>query len=222
MAELSAWTMFIRAIGSPLAGGGRGRRRVARLALRLAQRAQLALLRLEVGRHLLEDVLEHRQRIERWSAGEGSVALGLLPGRADVSIELLLEPCVPLLGPLAERDEALLEARDRISERPRAPFLLGTVARRIVAGRVRAGPVGHELDERRAAALAGALRGPLGHRIHGEKIVAVDADTGDAITRPALCEGLMLAAGETLEGGDGPLIVYQVENHRRLVHGRER
>src|SRR5215467_8640701 len=187
MAELSAWTMFMRAIGSPLAGGGRRRLAAARLALGLAQRPQLLLLRLEVGWHLPEDVLEHRQRIERGTAGERAVALGLLPGGVDVGLELLLEPRVPLLGPLAQGDQVLLQSRDRIAEGPGAPLLLGAVFRGIVAGRVRAGPVGHELDERRPAAVAGALRGPLGHRVHGEKIVAVDADAGDAVTRAALC-----------------------------------
>src|SRR5215472_485425 len=207
MAELSAWTMFMRAIGSPLAGGGRRRLGAARLALRLAQLTQLLLLRLEVGRHVLEHVLEHRQRIERGAAGERAVALGLLPGGVDVGLELLLEPRVPLFGPLAEGDQVLLQARDRIAERPGAPLFLGTVLRGIVAGRVRAGPVGHELDERRAATLAGALRSPLGHRIHGEKVVAVDADARDAVAGTALRKGLVLTAGESLEGGDGPLIV---------------
>src|SRR5689334_6911377 len=88
MAELSAWTMFMRAMGSPLAGSGRGRRRAARPALRLAQLAQLALLVLEIGRHFLEDVLEHRERIERGTAGERPVALGFLPAGADVGVEL--------------------------------------------------------------------------------------------------------------------------------------
>src|SRR5262249_11257008 len=161
MAELSAWTMFMRAIGSPLAGGGRRRLGAARFALRLAQCAQLLLLRLQVGRHVLEHVLEHRQRIERGTAGERAVALRLLPGGVDVSVELLLEPRVPLFRPLAERDQVLLQADDRVAERPGAPLLLGAVLRGIVAGRVRPGPVGHELDERRAAPLAPPLPGPL-------------------------------------------------------------
>src|SRR6202030_2189233 len=40
-----------------------------------------------------------------------------------------------------------------------------------------------------------------------------------AVTGTALREGLVLTPGETLEGGDRPLVVDQVENHRRLVHG---
>src|SRR5579862_6692525 len=204
MAELSAWTMFMRAIGSALACRGRGRRG-AGLALRLAQRAQLALLLLQVRRHLLEDVLEHGERIEPGTRGERAEALGLLPGGVDVRLELLLEPRVPLLGPLAERDQVLFETDDRIAERPGAPFLLGAVARGIVAGGVRRGAVGDQLDQRRAAALARALRGPLAHAVHREKIVAVDANAGDAVARTALREGLVLAAGEALEGGDGPL-----------------
>src|SRR5260370_8877687 len=42
-----------------------------------------------------------------------------------------------------------------------------------------------------------------------------------AVTGTALREGLVLTTCETLEGGDRPLVVHQVENHRRLVHGSE-
>src|SRR5579863_4080021 len=195
MAELSAWTMFMRAMGSGLAGGRRCRARGgARLLLRRAQRAQLVLLRPEVGWHVLQHVLEHGERIERRSAGERAVALGLFPAGADVRLELLLESRVALLGPLAKRDQVLLEARDRIAERPRAPLVLGAILRRIVAGRMGAGAIGDELDQRRAAALARALRSPLRDRIDGEEIVAVDANPRDTVPRSALREGAMLAA----------------------------
>src|SRR5260370_7803868 len=42
-----------------------------------------------------------------------------------------------------------------------------------------------------------------------------------AVPGTALREGLVLTTCETLEGGDRPLVVDQVENHRRLVHGSE-
>src|SRR2546423_4342439 len=79
----------------------------------------------------------------------------------------------------------------------------------------------HVLDQGRAAALARALRGPLCHRVHRQEIVAVDANPRYAVTGAALREGLVLTTCEALEGGDGPLVVDQVENHRRLVHGGE-
>src|SRR5437868_5521692 len=83
----------------------------------------------EIGRHLLDHIFDHRQRVERGPGGEGSVRLRLLPAGGDVRLELLLEPAMALLGPLAECDQVLLQTRDRIPERPGAPLLLGTVAR---------------------------------------------------------------------------------------------
>src|SRR3712207_2963416 len=54
------------------------------------------------------------------------------------------------------------------------------IARRVVGRRVRAHAVGERLDEGRALALAGGReRGP-GHGQHGEDVVAVDADAGEA------------------------------------------
>jgi len=86
---------------------------------------------------------------------------------------------------------------------------------------VRRRPIRHVLDQGGPAALARALRGPLCHRVHRQEIVAVDANPRHAVTGAALREGLVLTPGETLEGGDRPLVVDQVENHRRLVHGSE-
>ena len=54
-----------------------------------------------------------------------------------------------------------------------------------------------------------------------QEIVAVDADAGDPIARTACGKGALLAAGIALKRGDGPLIVDNVENHRRLVNGSE-
>src|SRR5262249_8033014 len=113
----------------------------------------------------------------------------------------------------------LLEARDRVSERPGAVFLLGAVAGRVIARRMSRGAIGHLLDEGGPGALAPALRRPLGDRVDGEEVVAIDADARNAIARPTLREGAVLAAGESLEGGDRPLVVNQVEDHRRLVDG---
>src|SRR5438045_7181789 len=126
-----------------------------------------------------------------------------------------------LLGPLAECDQVLLQTRDRIPERPGAPLFLGAVARGIVAGGVRRRPIRHVLDQGGSAALARALRGPLCHRVHRQEIVAVDANPRYAVTGAALGEGLVLTTREALEGGDRPLVVDQVENHRRLVDGGE-
>jgi hypothetical protein len=71
------------------------------------------------------------------------------------------------------------------------------------------------------AAGARALRRPLRDRVHREEIVAVDADAGHAITRATRRERALLAAGRALERGDGPLVVDDVHDHRRLVDGGE-
>src|SRR4029077_14011214 len=97
----------------------------------------------------------------------------------------------------------------------------GPVARRVIAGGMRGGSVGDLLDECRATALAGTPRGPLRDRVHGEEIVAVDADAGNPVTGTALREGASLPAGEALEGGDRPLVVDYVQDHRRLINGGE-
>src|SRR5213079_2224891 len=50
-----------------------------------------------------------------------------------------------------------------------------------------------------------ALGRPRARRVDGEKVVAVDAQRGDAAADAARCEGRRLAAGERLEGRDRPL-----------------
>src|SRR4029077_11687748 len=184
---------------------------------RVPQGAQFLALAREVRWHLLEHVLEHRERVERRAAGKRAERLRFLPAGGDVRLELLLELGMALLGPFAEGDQVLLEAADRIPEGPRAPLLLRTVAGGIIAGGMRRGAVGHVFVEGRAAALARALSRPLRHRVHGEEIVAVDTHAGNTVAGAALRKGPLLPAGESLEGGDRPLVVDQVQDHRRPV-----
>src|SRR6185312_9398799 len=190
--------------------------------LRTCQVVELLPLARQMRRHLVEDILEHGGRVERRPLGERAEARRLFPTGDDVRLELLLEGRVALLRPLAEADQVLLETGDGIAERPGRPLLLRPVARRIVAGRVCARPVCNVLEQRRPAALARALRRPSRDGVNREKIVAVDTYAGDAVSRPILREGAPLTAGETLEGRDRPLIVDDVENHWRLIDGRER
>ncbi len=82
--------------------------------------------------------------------------------------------------------------------------------------------VRHQFDECRSAAVAGSFGGPLRDRVHGQVVVAVDADSGHAVTGTARREGVVLTAGKALESGDRPLIIDDVENHRRPVDGGER
>ena len=52
-----------------------------------------------------------------------------------------------LLGPFAELDQMPLQPLDRIAERPVLLIVLGAIARRIVAGGMRGGAVGHQFDQ---------------------------------------------------------------------------
>src|SRR6185437_8063695 len=140
----------------------------------------------------------------RRALGQRAKARGLLPTGEHVRLELFLERRMALIGPFAEADQVLLQPGDGVAERPGRAFLLRPVARRIVAGRVRARPVGDVLDQRRAAALARALRRPAGDTVHGEKVVAVDTDPGNAVPRAILREVAPLAAGKALERRDRP------------------
>src|SRR5690242_12106554 len=200
IAELSACTMFIRAMRSALV---RARRRAGNIllrgagrgaALRIEQRAHLLALALQALRHIVEYVLEHGERIEERPVGERSVGFSFFPAGGDVGFELLVQLGVAFLGPFPERDQVLLEARDRIPEWPGAPFLLRSVAGGIIARRVRGGAVRHLLDEGWAGALPRPLRRPLRHRIHRQEVVAIHADAGNTVARTALREGALLAA----------------------------
>src|SRR5215468_1422934 len=227
IAEFSACTMFIRAMRSTLVRAWRGavcvlRRRGARLgALPLEQRAHLLALALQIRRHVAEHVVEHGERVEERTLRQRSVRLGLLPAGRDVRFELLVQLRMALLGPLPERDQVLLETCDRISERPGPPFLLRAIARGIIARRVRRRAIGDVLDERGTGALPRALCRPLRDRVYRQEVVAIDADARNAVARAALREGAPLAPREALERGNGPLVVDQVQDHRRLVDGRE-
>src|SRR5216684_6057511 len=176
-------------------------------------------LALETVRHLLENVLEHQVRIETRPFAHRAVGHRLLPAGADQGVQLSGERPMALFGPFAERDQMLLEALDGVAERPMLLVVLRAVARRIIAGRMRRGTIGHQLDQRRSRTGARSFGRPLRHRIDGEKIVAVDADAGDAVTRAAGREGALLPAGVALESRYGPLIVDHIENDRRLVDG---
>src|SRR5690606_20577484 len=129
IAEFNAWIMFMRAMSAPL-------------------RAQLFTLAHEMLGHLLEYILEHEVGIEPRALVQGAVPGRLAPCGRYLLVEFLRERRVALLRPLTQRDEMLLEALDRIAERPALIFVLRTVARRIVAGRMGRGTIGHMFDQR--------------------------------------------------------------------------
>src|SRR3546814_16376548 len=61
------------------------------------------------------------------------------------------------------------------------------------------------------------FRSPLGDRVDSKIVVAVDSQRRDAEAQTACSEGAGAAAGDALKGRDGPLIVDQVQDHRRLI-----
>ena len=95
------------------------------------------------------------------------------------------------------------------------------VPRRVVGGGVGADAQRDPLDHRRAEVGAGPLGGPLRHGVHREVVVAVDAQRRDAEAESTVGERRRRAAGEVLGRGDRPVVVDDVEDHRRLVGGGE-
>ena len=124
---------------------------------------------------------------------------------------------VALVVPFAERDQVRLQPLDRVAERPRLGLVGRAVAGGIVRGRMALGAIGEELDQRRAAVGARALRCPLHRGIDRERVIAVDAQPGDAIADRALGECRALGAGDPGEARDRPLVVHRREHDRRVV-----
>ncbi len=123
-----------------------------------------------------------------------------------------------LVVPLAECQEMLAQAFDRVAERPVLEVVPRPVAARIVTGRMGARAIGHEFDQRRSVARPSALGSPARRGMDREEVVSVHTQARDANARPSRGERTLLAAGEPLERGDRPLIVDHVEDHRRPVH----
>src|SRR5439155_12705744 len=123
-----------------------------------------------------------------------AVAFRLAADLADMVDQLAFELLLPLRRPLAEPDQMARQALDRVAIGPVLPLVLGTVAGRVVARRMRRGAVGEQLDQRRAVIGAGPLRRPLRRRMDREEIVAVDPEASEAEADRAGREGRRLAA----------------------------
>ena len=79
------------------------------------------------------------------------------------------------------------------------------------------GAIGEELDQRRALVLPRPLRRPFDRRIDCERVIAVDAQSGEAVADGALSEGSALAAGDPGLAGDRPLVVDRREDDLRPI-----
>ena len=175
----------------------------------------------EVPGQIGEDVGEHRIDVVEMAVAERAQLLQFLLGGADLLAELGLQRRVALLVPFAEPDQMLLQPRDRIAERPGLAGVLGPVGGRIVRGRMALGAIGEELDQGRAQIGARPVGRPAGRGIDGERVIAVHPEAGNAIADRARREGGEIAAGDAAEAGDRPLVVDDVEDHRRAIDAGE-
>ena len=166
-------------------------------------------------RRLLEHVVD--QRLER-----GCADLLLPRDRlADLTLELERER-LPLTGDEpAACQQVGLEAADRIAlPFPHLGHALVAIARGIIRGRVRADPVGQELEERRAVTAPRLVGGVADRVVDGEHVVPVDPQRLDAIAhaleRDRLGGGLQRA-----RRGDRPLVVLADQHARCLADACE-
>src|SRR3954447_10344214 len=119
-----------------------------------------------------------------------------------------------LIVPNAAPDQVRLETLDGIAQRPMLVFVTRPVAARIVARRMRPGPVSEEFDQRRAEVGTGPPGGPARHRVDGKEIIAIDPDARNAESDGARGEARLLAPGHALRRGNGPLVVDKIEDDR--------
>src|SRR3990167_9470456 len=121
---------------------------------------QLLTLALQVLRHLFIDVLEHGRGAWNLATGEGAVLFGFLLRLDHFGFKFGTDRRVFLFGPLANLDQVLLEAGNRIAQREVAPVVGGTVLGWVIGGGVWAGAVGDPLDQGGPQVAARTLGGP--------------------------------------------------------------
>src|SRR5664280_745295 len=157
------------------------------------------------------DVVKHRQWLR---VRHGQAALANLCGEL---VRLNLDGLEERPVGLEAGRQIGLEPGDRVAQLPNLNLCRDTVLRRVVGGGVRTHPIGEGFDQHRSLPAAGRIQRGLGHGVHGENVVAVHPDTGEAEAAGPLVErdpGLSL---DRL--GDGPLVVLAEEDDRR-VRGR--
>ena len=80
-----------------------------------------------------------------------------------------------------------------------------------------AGAIGDPFDQRRAEVGARPIGGPFRGGVNREVIVAVHPERGDPESMRAGGEFRALTPGDALIGRDRPLVIDDIENHRRPV-----
>ena len=117
--------------------------------------------------------------------------------------------------------QVLLQAGDRVAQWPGARLVGRTVLGGVVAGRVALGAIGHQFDQGGAKVGSSPFRRPLGAGKDRKKVVAVYSKGRNAITDPPSRECSRLAVGDTLEGGDRPLVIDNIEDDGSSVDLRQ-
>ncbi|KIT99872.1 hypothetical protein QU38_02845, partial [Staphylococcus aureus] len=181
----------------------------------------LLLLFLQVPGDRLEHAFEHRFEGLVHAVAEDAVLFGFLLRRLDQFGELEVLRGVARLVPFADGDEMFLQPPDRVAERPGIGLARRTIGGGIVRRRMAFGAISEMLDQRRTLVGPRALGGPFRGGIDRQRVIAVDAQAGNAIADRARGEGGRLGPGETGEARDRPLVVDDVEDDRRLVDRRE-
>ena len=110
-----------------------------------------------------------------------------LLGRLYQLVEFGAQRIMLRVVPLAERNQMLLQARDRIAERPGARFLCRAIGARVVRGAVPFGAIGEMFDQRRTVIRPRPVSRPLRRGIDGKRVIAVDAQAGDCLLYTSRC-----------------------------------
>src|ERR1700741_2110995 len=195
-AEFNAWIMFM--VGT-------------------ASDSQFLALTAQMPGHVLEYVLEHRFHAGLGFGAQRAERHRFSVGGLNFVVRFLSRLDVLRIRPFAELGKMAFQALDRIAQRPFLAFVRGAIAVGIVARGMAFDAIGVKLDHRRAVIGARAIRGPLCRGIDCEKIVAVDAQTRNAVTYGARSERRALTAGDTRETRNRPLIVDHIQDHWRAI-----
>src|SRR5450631_3118261 len=156
------------------------------------------------------DVVKHRQRL---GVGHRQAAL---TNRYRKLIGLTLDGLKERLVGLCAGCQIGLEPGDRVAQLPDLDLGGDAVLRGVVRSGMCPHAVGVGLDQHRSLPAAGRVQRGLCHGIHGEDVVAVHPDTGEAEAAGPLVDRDPALPLDRL--GDGPLVVLAEEDDRR-VHG---
>src|SRR3954469_10589094 len=136
---------------------------------------QLFALARQVGGYVVVDRVEHLAHVEVVGTDDRLTQFG------SQSLRLGRDPLLQPLGPDSGGLQESAVTRNGIEGRPVVDFLIRPVPGRVVGGGVWTHPIRDGFDQRRPAAVTRPLRGLRDHRVTGQHVVAVDADTRHAV-----------------------------------------